>query len=548
MSNADAPFLDGSTFDKFFRKMKQISQEYFNETVQSNMELFDLSLDEAIEETVDTFLIEGVDLSNIVKEMPKYKAGHPGEDLVKRLQQTELQDQEFLSTVESLKAISTQSLAHRKLLAECGLLDLLFSSVSRCISLSETSLAVRVLDLLANVITGQSHLLNTGERSKHLLVILQLLKGYLKQPQQLLNAPDQMELVRSMYVLLRQCCLENETKRQEVTGTGIIQDTTSMLTSLNFSMTTNPHLTSQCQLLHDACTFIRSMTIDDDMSVEFGQGSVNARNIASDKTVIESFVRLANDALKLESTEPISDLFHTLSAVLTREEFCCQAADFGVTDLVFNTLLNHLSNCSLTSACLALLRTLCGSDTCKRLAGSWTSTISVNNPNKTPITGPQLIISAMERYIKNPIIAKQSAFAMAAITLRQPEFAERFVSCGAPEILSKALQLHMSNSGTVRAVCVAIRNCVSRSPELRAAFVGSGCISNSSAASNREVFMEHDPFELETLLNSALKIRDSSDEAKAALRDLGCKVELKERWRGGLNSKKPSCGAEISTT
>lgn len=38
--------------------MKKVSQSYFDETVKSNMELFDLSVDDAIAESVQTFALE----------------------------------------------------------------------------------------------------------------------------------------------------------------------------------------------------------------------------------------------------------------------------------------------------------------------------------------------------------------------------------------------------------------------------------------------------------------------------------------------------------
>ncbi|VDP71577.1 unnamed protein product [Schistosoma curassoni] len=83
------------------------------------------------------------------------------------------------------------------------------------------------------------------------------------------------------------------------------------------------------------------------------------------------------------------------------------------------------------------------------------------------------------------------------------------------------LELHLSNPSTVRAACRAIRNCVSRSPELRSSFL----TSDSGADTG-----------LEKLLNSALKIPSCCDEAKAALRDLDCKVELQELWNGRSQS------------
>lgn len=42
----------------------------------------------------------------------------------------------------------------------------------------------------------------------------------------------------------------------------------------------------------------------------------------------------------------------------------------------------------------------------------------------------------------------------------------------------------------------------------------------------------------EELINMAMTFPDVCDEAKAALRDLGCKVELTERWKGEKGSLK----------
>lgn len=40
----------------------------------------------------------------------------------------------------------------------------------------------------------------------------------------------------------------------------------------------------------------------------------------------------------------------------------------------------------------------------------------------------------------------------------------------------------------------------------------------------------------EELINRAMQVEGVKDEAKAALRDLGCKVELTERWTGEKGS------------
>lgn len=61
---------------------------------------------------------------------------------------------------------------------------------------------------------------------------------------------------------------------------------------------------------------------------------------------------------------------------------------------------------------------------------------------------------------------------------------------------------------------MAIRNLVSRAREHCQAFLEVG---------------------VEALIRNALNIADCNDLAKAALRDLGCKVELKELWKGEKN-------------
>jgi len=59
--------------------------------------------------------------------------------------------------------------------------------------------------------------------------------------------------------------------------------------------------------------------------------------------------------------------------------------------------------------------------------------------------------------------------------------------------------------------CTCIRNIVSRRSDLTDAFLSLGA---------------------ERLLRIALKQKSCRDEAKSALRDLGCNVELKELWTG----------------
>ena len=84
-------------------------------------------------------------------------------------------------------------------------------------------------------------------------------------------------------------------------------------------------------------------------------------------------------------------------------------------------------------------------------------------------------------------------------------------------MLVKVMHMHPDAVKLQRQACMAIRNCVVRNRELIDAVLGEGA---------------------EAVLNIALaKHKECADEAKAALRDLGCKVELRERWTGALKTE-----------
>ena len=108
-----------------------------------------------------------------------------------------------------------------------------------------------------------------------------------------------------------------------------------------------------------------------------------------------------------------------------------------------------------------------------------------------------------------------SAAALAALLLKTPANATAVAAAGGPHILVTIMHMHPDAVKMQRQACMAIRNCVVRNRELVDEVVGQGA---------------------EAVLNAALKHKDCADEAKAALRDLGCKVELKERWTGVKNN------------
>ena len=104
-------------------------------------------------------------------------------------------------------------------------------------------------------------------------------------------------------------------------------------------------------------------------------------------------------------------------------------------------------------------------------------------------------------------IQQNACATLAAITRRLPEDTCALVELGAIRHISRAMQVHHSNVSVLRQASLAVRNMVARSVELRSRFL-------------------HDELEIEPLLRKAQQYQGCGDEAYAALRDLGCYIQL----------------------
>ncbi|CAL8086575.1 unnamed protein product [Calicophoron daubneyi] len=347
--------------------------------------------------------------------------------------------------------------------------------------------------------------------------LLLILKGC--EPSNL--STEKLNLLSALYKVLRLSCIRNEAKRNFISRSNVLPTTVLFLSRVHLT-TDDTTLSPKCAALCKICVFLRGMTMDDDMNVEFGQGSDNARSIASADSAIDAFTKLSAAASTVSNNELLIDTLTTLSCIIMREEFCEQFSKNGGLESTFDALQKHGNSSAVTAACLNLLRVICGSDSCKQAVANWNA--DNNGGDGSRLTGLQLITGIFERFLKNPTIVKHAAGVVAALALRQPDLAVHLASFEVPDLLVKALEIHMAHSSTVRSICLAIRNLVSRSPELRATFVP-------------EKSADSDPSGIESLLNTAMAKPECADEAKAALRDLGLPVKLRELW-SGVSSKK----------
>ena len=64
-------FTSGKVLYHTMEKLKQISQETFDAVVQENMEEFEMDLNEAVQDALDQFKTQGVDMSNLITSYVK---------------------------------------------------------------------------------------------------------------------------------------------------------------------------------------------------------------------------------------------------------------------------------------------------------------------------------------------------------------------------------------------------------------------------------------------------------------------------------------------
>lgn len=123
-----------------------------------------------------------------------------------------------------------------------------------------------------------------------------------------------------------------------------------------------------------------------------------------------------------------------------------------------------------------------------------------------------LIVLAISHHLANPQICEQGCAALCMLALRKPENCSVIMEGGGALAALQAMKAHPREVAVQKQACMLIRNLVARSRDFSQPILEMGA---------------------ENLITEARAThRDCDDVAKAALRDLGCKVELRELWTG----------------
>lgn len=394
-----------------------ISQETFDEVVKENIDEFSMIPEEAIEDAIEQFKAQGVDLSNIVKELA-------------------MSDNSDITTIVNKIKSFTPSTPKTEIKKELGQLKLICEKgVRQKVAAGKVGAYAAILQLMTTHENDEEIL------AECLSTMVSLMAG---QPD-LLNADGIQFMMRSLETQtnkniqclflqwIRECCVKHENNRQQIFEAAILDHLKILLNN------------ESAQLLRHVCGVLRSLVLDDDVRHEFGKAHEHARIIAGNtlKTIIQLLQKYKNDE------ELINDLLLTISAIVVRNEFCTDVEDAGGLDFVLNALNDFMHNQKIIRHCLRLLKVLAGNDVCKA--------------HIIQKGGAPIITNALKQSSENPQTAPVGLTCIAAMTLRSPENSKALFEAGVANVIVIIMKMYPDVMDIQKAGCWAIRNMVSRS-------------------------------------------------------------------------------------
>lgn len=465
---------------------KVITQVTFDAVVKENVSDFGMNFADAIRDAVSQFEAQSVDLSNIVTKvevegdapdaiaLPSERASSLVESL-KTLARDARADLDDLSKeLVDVKQECDIDLAHRCLIGSCGLAEVLFDVCKTYDSNRE--IVSKALSSLGALTNGQPDVITT----EHVRYFCQ----------QIRHREDDPEVLCSILKLLYNCCVKHEGNRQATVDNGLIELVIKLLQQHK----------SEADLVKQSCAALRVLTFDDDIRVMYGKAHDHAKKIVTEHAGIDVLLGLTKDAAY--DIEVNIELLTALSSLAVRNEFCQEIVDQGGLDFVVKTFLENIENQRMVQRCLTLMKTIAGNDKVKG--------------EIVKAGGVQLILLAMNKHQADAQLCVAACTCLAVLALRVPPNCEAIMEAGGANSIVTAMRIHKDVVAVQKSACQAVRNLVSRTKDYGQNFLECG---------------------VEALINEARKQHpETEDYAKDALRDLGCKVELQERWTGQKGS------------
>ncbi|XP_014229097.1 armadillo repeat-containing protein 6 homolog [Trichogramma pretiosum] len=450
--------------------VRVISQETYDQVVQENVQDFDMTIEEAIEDAIKQFDAQDVDLSNVIKDLAITNVTSNIDRCIGTLKEC-VKNSDFKgapSSLNELKDILDADIAQRVYAGKNGAYTVLLDVINSC--KDEPELLIIALKTMTSLVNGNPDLLDQSG--------IKLQKSLLDDNQ---NDAQKLQLILKW---IKECCIKHEMNRQNIFKAEILENLKSILTQQNVNDS----------VVKEACAVMRALTLDDDIRLEYGKAHEHAATIATET------LKILTQLLSTFQSDKVivGEIMLTAASLIVRNEFCQEFEDAGGLQFILDVFTNYPEEEKLNWQALKLIKSLAGNDDVK--AHIVTSGIA------------PLIIYAISRLKSSEYIVTAGLACISALTLKSPSNAGVFYDCGAVTIIIDAIKSHPKSSGVIQQASWAIRNMSVRNKNESREFVAYG---------------------IEELLQNALKTHvHLESDIKAALRDLGLKVEFKERWTG----------------
>ncbi|KAK2895375.1 armadillo repeat-containing protein 6 isoform X1 [Channa argus] len=455
---------------------RRITQETFDAAVKENMEEFDMNPDEALKDAVEQFESQGVDLTCIVKAVSAVSSDENQEEQIHEVLQAlhSLQiGKDVTEVMADIKRFTEQcsiGFAQRYLAAQKDAYPTILSYCKK--SMEEQEALLSSLCALTALTDGQPDLLDADGQQ----FLLDVLKKYKTDP----------TVTRVAICAVRHCCLKHEQNRQDLVKRGVLPLLIGAITQQSGS----------AELVKDVSAALRVMTYDDDVRVAFGQAHEHAKIIVLENNGLKVLIEAAK--AHLNNMSVVSEICATLSRLAVRNEFCQDICDLGGLKLMIKLLGDSYESAELVRQVLCAIRAVAGNDDVKD---------AVVNAD-----GVQLIVTAMNRHMTNSAVCEQGCACLSVLALRKPNNCSVIMENGGALAAIQSMKSHTDAVNVQKQACMLLRNLVSHMQNYSQPILEMGA---------------------EALIAQALKThKDCGDVGKAALRDLGCQVELRELWTG----------------
>ncbi|KAM8961028.1 armadillo repeat-containing protein 6 [Pelodytes ibericus] len=459
-----------------------ITQETFDAIVQENIAEFEMDPEEALNEAIQQFESQGVDLTNIIKAVQKPCGENEtasNHDILQTLES--LRENVHSSNLSSVSELLVkfgdqckQGLAHRYLAGQKSAYPVVLAAWK--LLEEDREALLNTLYAMSSLTDGQPDLLEP--------VGQQLLIRALSN-----NASD-AEVVLLAIRLTRHVCLKHEQNRQDLVKLGILRYLAAAITNHG----------ADPDVVRESCSALKIMTFDDDIRVPFGHAHDHAKMIVLEHEGLKLLIQAAKAFT--DNSAVLSEICGTFSRVCVRNEFCQDVVDLGGLNFLVALLADCIDQQEVVKQVLSAIKVIAGNDDVKDAI--------VNSG------GTDLIVLAITRHLSSAQICDQGCAALAMLALRKPENCKVIMEGGGALAALQALKTHPKVPTVQKQACMVIRNLVSRTQDFCQPILEMGAES--------------------LILKARSTNQDCDDVAKAALRDLGCKVDLRELWTGEKGS------------